>query len=117
VIPTVDRRNRNGPAGRDDADVVNTGVVVGLGLSVRTWTRLVDAGRRLHVDGLVGPLFVEAGHERVESFLLAAQRMGRRPGRFLLQGPVHALVVAILLGMADRHALMSQAQGHPPGAQ
>lgn len=77
-------QKRNGPAERDNADVVNAGVVVGLGLSARTGTRHVDAGRRLHVDGLMGPLFVEAGLERVESFLLAAQQMGRRPGR--LQG-------------------------------
>lgn len=45
-------------------------------------------------------LLVVVGDEGVEACLLLEEVGGGRPGGFLLQGQVHGLVAAVLLGMA-----------------
>ena len=65
---------------------------------------------RGHVERLVRPLAIEAIHERVEAHLLL-EHVGRGGARGIrLQGEMHALVTAVLLGMAGRDALEPNAE-------
>ena len=48
----------------------------------------------------MGPLLVEFSPESIEAHLLSSHRCGRRTGRLLLEGLVHALVPTVLLRVA-----------------
>ena len=60
------------------------------------------------------PVGVEAGEELVEPGLLLEHVGGRRFGRFALQGEVHALMAAILLGVAGFDPFDLDAEAQPP---
>ena len=60
------------------------------------------------------PFGVELANEGVEAFLLLQAVGARRAGCFLLEGEVHALVTAVLLGMAWLDALDDDAESEPP---
>ena len=65
----------------------------------------------------MGSLCVELTDKIVEAGLLLQGICARRPGGFLLQGEVHALMVAILLRMAWFDALDGDAEPEPPHGQ
>jgi hypothetical protein len=60
------------------------------------------------------PLLVEGGNELIEAGLLLQEVLGRRFGGFLLERQMHALMAAVLLGMAglgqSAVALMAEAE-------
>ena len=62
-------------------------------------------------------LGVELLEEVVEAGLLLQAVHAGRPGCFLLQGEVHALVTAVLLRMARFDALDGDAEAEPPDRQ
>lgn len=62
----------------------------------------------------MGPFIVEFCDEVVEPGLLLQAVCARRSGCFLLQGQVHALVAAVLLGMTRLDAFDVDAQSQPP---
>ena len=59
-------------------------------------------------------LGVELVHEGVEAGLLLEAVAAWRAGGFLLQGEVHALVAAVLLGTAWLDAFDGDAEAEPP---
>ncbi len=63
------------------------------------------------------PFIVELLDERVEAGLLLQAVHAGRTGRLLLQGQVHALVAAVLLGMAGLDALDLDAPAQPPDGE
>jgi hypothetical protein len=65
----------------------------------------------------VGPLGVEFLGEGIEAGLLLQGIEGWRAGGFLLEGEVHALMPAVLLGMAWLDALDGDAQAQPPDGE
>lgn len=84
--------------GADAADLM-VGVVPGVFEPVREGPRRGRPviGRRGLVQRLVRPLIVVVAAEGVEAGLLLGQAGRRRIGGLRLQGPVHALVAAVLL--------------------
>src|SRR5439155_1344790 len=101
------RLEAEGARVRDEAHQVMAGV-----LGVRQATRVgarrrsPDGRRRLLAEGFVRPLVVVLRAEAVKAALLAATRVGRRPGRLGLQGAVHAFMGAVLFRMARLDALL-----------
>ncbi len=64
------------------------------------------------MSSLVRPLLIELAHEGIEAILLLQAVESRRPGRFLFEGEVHALMAAILLRMARLDAFDRNAEPH-----
>src|SRR6187431_3297754 len=62
----------------------------------------------------MGPLEIELLNEDVEALLLLQRVPARRPGGFLLEGEVHALVAAVLLGMTRLDAFDLDTEAQPP---
>jgi hypothetical protein len=62
----------------------------------------------------VRPLVVELADEGIEARLLLQAVHAGRPGGFLFQRQVHALMTAVLLRMAGLDALDGDAQAQPP---
>ena len=62
-----------------------------------SWRACVGRGGRPLAEGFVGPDLVEVGPELVEPTLLGRAVTGWRDGGLGLEGPVHALVTAVLL--------------------
>jgi hypothetical protein len=79
--------------------------------------RLNRAGGALHGERFVGPLGVELAHEGVEAGLLLRAVYAWWPGRLLFQGEMHALMAAVLLGMAGLDALDGDAEPEPPDGE
>ncbi len=65
----------------------------------------IDLRRALHGQSLMRTLGIELFEEGVELALLLQQICSGGPGGFLFQGPVHALMPAVLLRMAGPNAL------------
>ena len=76
--------------------------------------RFVDLCRTFHVQSFVRALVVEDLDELVEASLLLQKVDGRRLGGFFLQGEVHALVTAILLGSTGFDPLDANPEAKPP---
>jgi len=62
----------------------------------------------------VRPFGVELPNEGIEALLLLQAVEARRPGCFLLEGEVHALVATVLLRVAGFDALDGDAEPKPP---
>jgi hypothetical protein len=60
----------------------------------------VDLGRAFHGESFMGSFVIEFLQEGVEPGLLLQEVGTRRAGGLFLQGEMHALMPAILLGMA-----------------
>jgi hypothetical protein len=58
--------------------------------AIGSWRGLIELGRTLHGQGLVGPLGVELCQEGIEAGLLLKSVHAGRPGCLLLEGEVHA---------------------------
>ena len=102
----------------DAADLEVAGVLQRrepLGIGARG--RLVEGGRGLVAEPLVGPLGIELLAEGVEETLLGSGIGGRRPGRLGLEGLVHPLVAAVLLGVGGLDQLGTDAQADPPDGE
>ena len=80
----------------------------------RSGVRAVDVGGALHGERLVGSFGVELVEEGVEACLLLQAVHARRAGCLLLEREVHALVAAVLLGVAGLDALDGDAEPQPP---
>ena len=65
----------------------------------------VDLGRAFHGESFMGSFLIEFLQEGVELGLLLQEVGARRAGGFFLQGEMHALMPAILLGMAGTNPL------------
>ena len=65
----------------------------------------VEIGGHFHVEGLMRAVLVNARDEGVEARLLLKHIGGGGLSRFAFQRQVHALVPAVLLGMARSEAL------------
>ena len=63
------------------------------------------------------PFSIELVHEVVEAGLLLQAIHARRPGCLLFESEVHALMAAILLGMARFDVLDGNAQAQPPDGE
>ena len=102
----------------DAAKLEVTGVLGRLDSSwVRSRRRRPQRRGRFIVEGFVRPVEVVLGLEAIEFPLLPAKtrcRGARRPG---LQGLVHSLVRAVLLGAARLDPLVNDAELHPPYVQ
>src|SRR5439155_21760638 len=85
-------------AGDHDGAVVER-VVRFRDASIRTRGSRVDLGRGFHGESFMGAFVIEFLQEGVELGLLPQEVGARRAGGFLLQGEMHALMPAILLGM------------------
>src|SRR5437879_6309009 len=68
----------------------------------------------LHVQSFVGTFVVEDLHELVEARLLLKKIAGRRLGGLFLQGQMHALMAAVLLGVARLNPLDANTEPEPP---
>src|SRR5512135_1005111 len=92
--------------GADPADR-NIAAVLGLAQAAVPAPRraAIAADRRPLPEGLVRAVVIVAVPEGVEAFDLGFQRAGRRARRLLLERQVHALMTAVLLGLAGRDAL------------
>jgi hypothetical protein len=73
----------------------------------------VDLGRRLHREGLMRTLVIEAAHKRVETRLLLEEIGGRRFGGFAFEREMHPLVPAIFARDAPAECVRS---GSPAAA-
>jgi hypothetical protein len=62
----------------------------------------------------MGPLLVEDADELIEPSLLLQEVFGRRLSGFLLQREIHALMAAILVGMARLDAFDVDPEPQPP---
>ena len=60
---------------------------------------------------------VEDLAEAVEAALLSAQAAGGGAGGLGLEGPVHAFVTAVLLGLAGLNEFGENTQSDPPGGE
>ena len=69
------------------------------------------------LEGLVRPLVVELTPEGVEGALLRRQRRAGRSNGGGFEGPVHALMGPVLLGLAGQNPLMLHAEAHPPDVE
>ena len=65
----------------------------------------IDLGWAFHVESFVGPFAIELLEESVELGLLLQEVGARRTSGFLLQGQMHALMTAALLGMPGPDSL------------
>ena len=65
----------------------------------------------------MGPFVVVAREEGIEAGLLVEEVGGRGPGGFGLQGQMHPLVAAVLLGVARLDAFDGDAEPSPPHRQ
>ena len=83
----------------------------------RPGRRPVDGGGRALPEGFVGAIEVIIVAEGRHATLLLPIGGGRRRGDVLLHGPVHALVPAVLLGMAGLDALRPNAELQEPHRQ
>jgi len=92
-------------AAGDDGGPVVKRIIEFLEAAIGAGRRRVTARRRGHVEGLVRPFVVVALHEGVEAHLLVQHVRGRGTRGVGLEGEVHALVAAVLLGMTGRDAL------------
>ncbi len=68
-------------------------------------------------QAVIGALCVEFADEIIKPHLLGEVIGPGRPGGFLLQGEVHALMAPILLGMARPDALDGDAEAQPPDGE
>ncbi len=108
----------DGPVGAHPAHGV-PGIVPGLvqAFGVRPQRGPVERRRRLLAKRLVGTVVVEVLAEAVEAGLLPARARGRRLGSLGLQGPMHALVPPVLLGLAGLDTLQRDAGLDPADRQ
>jgi hypothetical protein len=65
----------------------------------------------------VWPFKIELVHEFVEAGLLLQAIHARRRGCLLFESQMHALMTAILLGMAWFYALDGNAEAQPPDGE
>jgi hypothetical protein len=75
---------------------------------------LIDLRRTFHIQSFVRALVVEDLNEFVKAGLLLQEVGGRRLGGFFLQGEMHALVTAILLGSTGLDPFDANPQAKPP---
>jgi hypothetical protein len=76
--------------------------------------RAVGRRRRLLPEPFVGSFFVVLAPELVESLLLGVEVAPGRSGGLRLEGPVHTLVAAILLGMRGLDEFGVDPEANPP---
>src|SRR5690606_25870216 len=77
----------------------------------------IDLGRRLHVEGLVRAFAIEFADEGIEPGLLLQEVHARRTGGLLLEGSMHALVLAVLVRTTRLDPLDRDAEAQPPDGQ
>ncbi len=85
--------------------------------SVGSWGWAIELTGASHVEGLVGSFSVEFDEEVIEAGLLLKAVHARRPGGFLLQGEMHALMAPVLLRVARLDALDGDAEPEPPDGE
>jgi hypothetical protein len=108
----------NAPARSYLAWLKNVGVVRWLEPSwQRSRRRHIERRRRTIVERLVRAFFVVLSAKAIESRLLLAKRPRRGPQRFLFEGPMHALVSPVLLGVTRLNAFVTNAELHPPNGE
>jgi hypothetical protein len=98
----------------DDNDLVVKGIIDSGQSLVGAGGRLIDLGRALHVQGLVRTFVVEDFDKVVEPGLLLKEVCSGGLGGFFLQGQMHALMAAVLLGMARPDPFNANTQPEPP---
>ena len=82
--------------------------------------RMVELRWELHVQGLMGALIVIDPTKVIEPPLLGGEgRAGsmRRKSGALLEGPVHAFMASVLVGLSRLDALWNDAQRDPPDGE
>src|SRR5688572_17113404 len=65
----------------------------------------------------MGAFLVVLRPEAIETHLLGSQAASRRANRFALQGPIHSLMAAVLLGMRGLDEFGDDAEPDPPYGQ
>ena len=93
------------PTARDQRGPIMKGILEILQAPIGPGGFFVLLRGHLHLQRLVRPVLVEVADEVVEAGLLDEEVLGSRLGGFLLEREVHALVAAVLLGMAGLDAL------------
>ena len=76
----------------------------------------VSGGRRVVLNGLMGPLLIELSSKGIEARLLRAYGVRRRTQRLLFERAMHALMPSVLLGVARLDALMANAECQSPAS-
>ena len=101
----------------DDNGLVVKGIIkIGQSL-IGAGGGLIDLGRALHVESFVRPFLIEDVDEVIKPGLLLQEVATGRFGGFFLQGEMHALMTAILLGMTRLDAFNANAQPEPPDGE
>jgi hypothetical protein len=101
----------------DHGDTVVEGVVRLRDGVVGPRGRGVDLGGAFHGEGLMRALAVEGIDEPVEAGLLLQDVGAGGASGLLLEGEAHALVTAVLLGVAGLNAFDGDAEAEPPDGE